>query len=926
MRSPARTIATLVSALLVVGLPALASDPTTPGALSVTGTDGVLVDMPLRHTKVSIQVTAFVARTTVEQTFASPFDHPVEAVYTFPLGDRAAVDDFELTVGERTIRGEIKRREEARQVYEDARAAGYQAALLEQERPNIFTQSVANLEPGKSVIVRLRTVETLRYERGSYRLAFPLVVGPRYIPGGTVGDAARITSPPLRPGRRSGHDVEISVSIDAGVPLHDLSSASHRVTIDKTGATGARVRLANDDSIPNKDFQLRWSVASERPTVGLLAHRDGLDGFFTLLVHPKGEIAVNEASPKEIVLVVDTSGSMSGIPLDASKRFIAKALHELGPRDTFNVIRFAGDNEVFSKDPLPNTADSVERAIAWVNSRQGGGGTEMLAALRAAFARPPDPNRVRVVIFFTDGYIGNDPEILGEIGRVLGEARIYTVGIGTSVNRYLLDRMADLGRGAFVTIRPDEAADDAMEAFRSWVTRPYLTDLSIDWGSLPIADVTPERLPDLGSGQTLTVVGRYLIGAGGDVVVRGKLGGRYWEQRLHVALPNAEARHGALASLWARGRIEELLLTAPDAVSDSVRAEVTSLALTYRLMSPFTSFVAVDDSLVVNPSGVAPTIHQALPVPEGVSFEGIFGKDGPRALSPDGDGNPDVEGARDIRGDAAKEGSMGGVVGGVVGGFAEVVLAPASAPSPQMPPKSHKVETVTVAAERKAFPGKAADMTTVFSSDFIHGLPVAGRAYKSVLALSPGVADRRESDGETKEPLMARDRLRESAFRILADLADDGKLTAAEGRPALAALLGAQVQTGAIAQDVITHAVATWALAEAAVAMPKDPWALAARTRALDYLTGLAVKDGWPARPGGAIDAEATRWVRLVLGALRPSAIAAVPVPSGQASEEYVRLRDAIAAGRSGAVAAQVKGRAAFDRLVATVGRGHLTI
>jgi Ca-activated chloride channel family protein len=904
MRSPARPLAVLLISL-VASLAAHAADAITPGALSVTGKGGELIDLPLKHTKVSIEVTAFVARTTVEQVFANPFDEPVEAVYTFPLGDRAAVDDFELTVGERTIRGEIKRREEARRAYDAARAAGYQAALLEQERPNIFTQSVANLEPGKKITVRLRCVETLRYERGTYRLAFPLVVGPRYVPGdpARVPDAARIVSPPLTPGTRSGHDVEIDVTIDAGVPLRNLRSASHRIVMDRAGGVAsAHVRLADDDVIPNKDFQLSWNVGSERPAVGLLAHRDGLDGFFTLLVQPKGEITATEAMPKEITLVVDTSGSMMGLPIQASQRFIAKALHELGPRDTFNIIRFSGDNEVFSKEPLPNVPAEIERAIAWVNGRTAGGGTEMLAALRAAFARPTDPNRLRVVIFFTDGYVGDDQEILREIGAVLGEARIDTVGIGSSVNRYLLDRMADLGRGAFVTIRPDESADDALEAFRSWVTRPYLTDLTVDWGALPIADVSPEPLRDLGSGQTLTLVGRYLSGAEGDVVVRGKLGGRYWEQTVHVALPDEETKHAPLASLWARGRIEELLRVSPGMAPDGVRAEVVALALEYRLMSPFTSFVAVDDSRVVNAGGVSRTIHQALPVPDGVSFEGIFGKDGPAALR-------DKESAGQ---DAPDEisGVVGGVVGGVGRGDSDGDGNPNVNGARERDFRTQvggiaSVDSVSLvaAAEVKSKPAAAA-------------APPPGRFYQSTLQLAPSVAKLAGNQAPAEEGAADHSRLREAAFRVLADLADDGKLSPAEGKPALAALLAAQAKIGAIANDIATHAIATWALAAAAKAVPTEPWIAAARTRALDYLVTMKTSG----------DAEATRWARLVLSRLKPAALAGVPVPQGEGSKDYVRLRDAIAASKSGTKAPRAAGHGPFDRLVATIGRGKLTI
>ena len=1054
MRVPILALAVLVPTLT------LASDlaPATPGALQVTKPGGGLVDMPLKHTKVSIEVSAFVARATVEQVFENPFAAPVEAVYTFPLPDRAAVDDFELTVGDRTIRGEIKRREEARAVYQQARSAGYQAALLEQERPNIFTQSVANLEPGKEVVVRLRTVETLKYERGVYRLAFPLVVGPRYVPGGRrVAGAALVSPAVLPPGMRSGHDVSIEVSLDAGVPISNLTSPSHRIVSEARSVSKAFVRLADGDAIPNKDFLLRWSVSSERPAVGLLAHRDGLDGFFTLLVQPKGEIDAAEATPKEIVFVLDTSGSMYGVPLEASKKLVAKALHALGPKDTFNLIRFAGDNQIYSKTPLSNDESSIERAIKWFEGQQGGGGTELLNAMRAAFMVPPDPNRLRIVVFLTDGYVGNEPEILGEIGKVVGDARIYTIGIGSSVNHYLLDRMADLGRGAYVFVRPDERADDAMEAFRSWVTKPYLTDLTVDWGGLHVADFGSERLRDLGSGQTMTVVGRYLDAGDGDIVVRGRLAGRAWEQRIHVKLPEKEDRNEALAALWARGRIEELMLGSAQGMTEAVKAEVIALALEYRLMSAFTSFVAVDDSVVVNPAGVSPTVHQAVPLPEGVSFEKIFGSEGPvgvrepmpapplpaqvRSPAPSGgtgglrvrvidyaDKSPVIGAAvtlsntnklvatstmpSDISGQSlfpVLRAGSGYVIQVIMDGYAglrqEVKVDIGAMKDVVIALAPEHVEKVTVIGEKTQVDLDNNEAATKFSADYIQNLPVAGRFYQNVLVLAPGVQDpdgdgdpnvngARDRDFKTSvsgisnvDPLTgqflnlaASDSIEEitvvtagagaqygraqggfaqivqepsapsalrsfgytagsapsqlkkearladpngyildAAFRVLADLADDGALSPAEGRPALAALLAAQRADGAIATDLGVHAVATWAVAEAALELPGEPMVKEARKRALAFLVGVA-------KNGGALDPESARWARLVLGALDPAAASSIPAPAVPASATYERLRSALAGSRSGAVAKAQPGHGAFDRLLSTIRRKNLKV
>jgi len=901
MRPPARPLALLLSLLGFSMAAAAETGPSTPGELRVTGPGGTVVELPLRHTKVGIEVTAFVARATIEQVFANPFTEPIEAVYTFPLGHDAAVDDFELVAGDRTIRGEIKRRDAARAAYEQARASGYQAALLEQERPNIFTQSVANLEPGKTITVRLRTVETLRYERGFYRLTFPLVVGPRYIPGGSVTDAAHIAPPVLKPGTRSGHDVDIAVTIDAGVPLANLESPSHRVAVRKTSARAAAVSLADDDTIPNKDFLLRWSVSSEKPALGFLAHRDGLDGFFTLLVQPKGEIGPTEAMPKEITFVLDTSGSMSGIPLEASKRLAAKALRALGPRDTFNLIRFAGDNEVYAKQSLGNDLASIEAALTWLNRQSGGGGTELLRALEAAFVRPADPNRLRVVVFLTDGYVGNEAEILAAIGKVVGDARIYTIGIGSSVNHYLLASMADLGRGAYVFVRPDESADDALEAFRSWVTLPYVTDLSIDWGSLAVADLAPERIPDLGSGQTLSVVGRYLKAGDGNVVVRGKIGGRYFEQTLRVSFPERETRHDALSSLWARARIGALLRDAGNPVPPSTEAAVTDLALSYRLMSPFTSFVAIDDSRVVNPTGNPATVRQALPMPESVSFEGVFGKDGPRGLRANVQPAQQPLETSDAESDELQGGVEGGVPGGVVGGVSAGVMM--QAPVVQL--------DRAVAARAKAEPA---------SADGDGNPNVHGARAREFKALTNPVA------GDARLVRDGTELLLDSAFRVLADLADDGVLSPAEGKPALAALLAAQSRSGAISDSVPVHAAATWALAEAARSLPNDAWVRQAQKTAADYLIQLREPTGWPARAHGAVDAEATRWARLVLGWVAPTSVPAVPMPAGEPSRRYTQLRAAIAAAASGAAPPASTGSSAFERLVRSIGRGNLKL
>mgnify|MGYP003694541381 CR=1 FL=1 len=794
----------------------------TPGALRVSREDGVLVEMPLRHTKVSIEVTAFVARSTIEQVFANPFTDPVEAVYTFPLGDRAAVDDFELVVGDRTIRGTIKRREEARATYEQARAAGYQAALLEQERPNVFTQSVANLEPGKAITVRLRTVETLRYERGVYRLTFPLVVGPPLHPrriGRRCGaDHARRFSPRARARARRRDRRDDRRRRPA---RRDSKARATGRSSNKTVASGATVRLADDDAIPNKGLPAPLERRLREARAGLLAHRDGLDGFFTLLVQPKGDVGPTEAMPKEITFVVDTSGSMNGIPIEASKRFAAKRSQALGPRDTFNLIRFAGDNEVYSKDPLPNDRAAIgigdrlaEPAAGCGRHRAARGDQVGVCASR----RSEPPARRRLPDRRVRRKRRGDP---AAIGKILGDARIYTVGIGSSVNHYLLDRMADLGRGAYVFVRPDESAGRRPRGVPV-VGHAPVSDRSLDrLGRAPVADLAPERLPRSGIGadadrrRPLPERGR-----GRRRRCAARSASRFFEQSLHVVLPEREAENAALSSLWARGRIEKLLRVPGEPIPDSVTAEVTALALTYRLDEPV--HVVRRGGRLARRQPLRDVAHRS---PGDAASRGRVGSPGSSArTAPRRCGRSDaLDALPEDSGDAGEltregQGRRRGwrrrrrrrrrVVGGVP------VAAPRPAPAENRRADVHRPTSSRTSSSR----AESHDRSRQNAEDHhvlggVHArisrrgalLPERARPRAGCAGREEGREPERpgraraQSSRAMPEPRERGERLLDVAFRLLADLADDGKLSAAEGRPALAALLAAQRGSGAIA-------------------------------------------------------------------------------------------------------------------------------
>ncbi len=1011
-------------------------EETPRASLTVLSDIGEPVEMPLRKTSDRAEISAFVARVQVEQIFANPLDVAIEARYVFPLPERSAVDGFVMTIGERRIQGEIHRREEAATIYRHARDAGHATALLEQERPNIFTQSVANIPPGRDIRVELSYVEFLVYEGGSYKFNFPMVVGPRYIPGSVraasysmgdsgeslqarrivdpravetnppvdrVADAARITPPVFRPGFIPSNTVDLELSVDTGTPLASITSESHEIHVRRRGASGAVVRLARRDVIPNQDFILTLGVASDEPALGLLAHRSNEEGYFALRLQPPAETSAEEAAPKEIIFVVDVSGSMSGVPIEMSRRLMKRALENLGPLDTFNIVLFSNRPSPLAPRSLPSTAANVALGQKAVREVGPHGGTEMREALRAAFALPMDPTRLRMVLLLTDGFVGNETELFDVARTLRNDARVFCLGVGTSVNHYLLRELAEIGHGAYTYVRPDGDAAAAVDRFNDWVTRPFLTDLEIDWGSLSVEDIRPERLPDLHSGQTLTLVGRYLWEGRDTVIVRGRMGGRPWESSLDVVLPERSESHEALGSVWARERIRELMLGATGKARRDVEMQVTSLALAFRLMSPYTSFVAVDSTEISNP-GEAPVLwEQALAMPQYVSFTGCFGPSGPRVgpalavpavVEPEvmekaaqpakGEQNGSIQGrVLDIRGAAlsgvpvqlrrpSAPNSIWTVITDLNGNYRFDNLSPepgyvlfAEYPgfvSMEMGPfdlrgRRHAAadltlrdggevtETIEVFAQGSRVNTDSTKSSTTFNTEFVEGPSIIGRNYQDILTVAPGATDTdgdgnpnvqgaRETGlqhrldsgvvagvagglpsgsitdpvGGTFGPNLNIDAIEEIevvtagaaasfgcadggfaniatrsgtgsgapdreietlALRILADLADDRRLSRAEGLPALAALLVIQSADGRFSGRHRTNALATWALAESAALEPELPWVREALARAASAWESVAATEGSSETPGAVPPVgRAGPWTRLALAAL----------------------------------------------------------
>ena len=603
---------------------------------------------PLKHTSAKAEISGFLSRVVVTQEFENPFDEKIEAVYTFPLPQNAAVDDMTMIVGDRTVRGKILRREEAEAVYEAAKTNGQTASLLNQERPNIFTQSVANILPGEQIKITISYVETLKYEDGAYEFVFPMVVGPRYIPGSATGapvsakgngfapntdsvpDASRITPQPVPEGMRVGHDISLDVTLDAGVPIDAMSSKTHEVNVERPDDHRARVTLKDQAAIPNKDFILRYGVAGRKIEDALLLHASDKGGFFTLILQPPLRVTAEDVTPKELVFVLDTSGSMSGFPIEKAKETMKLALDNLYPSDTFNLITFSGDEHILFPAPVPATKENLKKAQEFLESRQGGGGTEMMKAIKASMDPSDASDHVRIVCFMTDGYVGNDLEIIGEVQKH-PNARVFAFGIGGSVNRFLLDGMAKYGRGEVEYVALNDDGSAAARRFHERVRNPLLTDISIDWNGLPVADVYPKTIPDLFGAKPVILSGRYTANGKGTIRLKGKMSGVDFVREIPVDFSKAESQNDVLSTLWARTRIDDLMShdfkgAQQGVIKEDVKQAVIQLGLDYRLMTQFTSFVAVEE-MIVTDGGQPRRIDVPVEVPEGVNRAAVFGED-----------------------------------------------------------------------------------------------------------------------------------------------------------------------------------------------------------------------------------------------------------------------------------------------------------
>jgi Ca-activated chloride channel family protein len=566
------------------------ADPTT-GRLLSQRSDGTWIGLPLERTSFDSAVVGTVAETVVTQRFRNPLETHAEITYVFPLPNEAAVDGYWFRIGDRLIEGKISERVEAQRAYATAKNEGKTAALLQQERPNVFLQSLANIPPGEDVEVTIHIVQPLRQDDGRYELVFPTVVGPRY---------AFDQNPPVGGPAASAHKcgrLDISVALDAGVRIKDVRSRAHSVKAQYDDDQ-AFIELRKSETRLDRDFALSWSIEDQgsQAVLQLQPEADGM-GYFTLSLHPP-PLDSATIPPRELIFVVDTSGSMQGEPMQTAQATMHKFLNDMAPEDAFQVVRFSNNASSLGEGLLAATPQNIANGLDYVDAMEGGGGTEMTAGIRAALGMPGDAHRMRMVMFLTDGYIGNESDILALLEDQVGSARLFSLGIGSSVNRFLLDGMARVGRGAVTYVDNGESPDAVVDRFYEQIGHPAMTDVEIDWGAMQVVDVVPKQIPDLFVGRPVVAFGRYHGALPSRVKVRGRVGGESVELSAPVRVAARHGRADGIGSLWARNQIEELELSLLNEPStrrrDRVNREILDLSLEHGVLTELTAFLAVD--------------------------------------------------------------------------------------------------------------------------------------------------------------------------------------------------------------------------------------------------------------------------------------------------------------------------------------------
>ena len=632
----------LFAALLIVAWsPAYADDSEAAAPegpyFQIASTDPGVDRLPLKSTKVDARIVGPIADVRVTQRYKNEGQRTIEAKYVFPGSTQAAVNAMTVHLGDRVLAATIREKQRAKLEYEAAKKEGKTAALLDQHRPNVFQMNVANILPGDEVIVELRYTELLLPTDGRYRFVYPTVVGPRYHVAKSEGGASSFPATVHLPqGQASNTAFDLNVSFASPLPVADIESTSHKIEVKGEASAQAEVALANEGApANNRDFILEYRLAGATTAGGLTLYpgKSGEDNYFLALVEPPQAIATSMINPREYVFVVDISGSMHGFPLDTAKALLRHLIGGLRASDSFNVLLFSGSNRMLSDTPVPATRANVERAIATIDNLRAAGSTEIVPALERIAALPKNPEVARTVIVVTDGYVTVEDRVFALVRKNLGNSNVFAFGIGSSVNRHLIEGIARAGQGEpFVVTKPEMAQAQA-ERLRKMIDAPVLTNVKARFDGLDVYDTEPARLdalPDVLGGRPVALFGKWrgtrdgngaLRVPQGQLVLDGRAANGDWQQVVPVATPDADAQ--ALRLLWARRRIQQLSDEEALVGGNAKRDAITTLGLQHSLLTQYTSFIAVDHIVRNLDADNRVSVNQPSPLPQGVSNNAV---------------------------------------------------------------------------------------------------------------------------------------------------------------------------------------------------------------------------------------------------------------------------------------------------------------
>lgn len=589
------------------------NETSSGSVLFKSDTPGRYRQAPLLKTDVHIRVSGMLVRTRVVQRFKNPSQEWLEGVYVFPLPENAAVDRLKMRIGDRVIEGQIKEKAEAKKIYQQAKAQGKKATLIEQERANIFTNSIANIGPDEMISVEIEYQQTLRYDSHHFRLRFPMVVAPRYIPGNAlavnervpaydgngwahntdqVPDASRIT-PPVAQTEEKINPVTLRVDLDAGFPVANLKSSYHAINKRVISESHMTLTLKEDNIPADRDFELVWQPQrGQMPRAALFTEHKGDDHFSMLMVlPPEIDQSAMQVIPREVIYVIDTSGSMGGVSIRQARQALQYAIQQLRPGDYFNVIQFNSVTSQLFEHAVPVDDNSINKALSYVQALTATGGTEMATALTAALDQTEKRQVVRQVVFLTDGSIGNEDTLFSLIKTKLDNSRLFTVGIGSAPNSHFMTKAAQYGRGSYTYIGKIDEVDTKMSQLFNKLQSPVLSNIQIEWPEGTKVEMWPQRLPDLYAGEPLMLIAR-LSDQQGSVTIKGERSQQQWQVSLPLQTPQSSS---AVSVLWARAKIANLMDKLHEGIgADVIKKAVTDVALRYQLVSRYTSLVAVD--------------------------------------------------------------------------------------------------------------------------------------------------------------------------------------------------------------------------------------------------------------------------------------------------------------------------------------------